>query len=179
MAGIDPDLLPQGLPDGWVAGTGKSLGAMVVGLRPSGEMHLGPTEWRLLSDELMLAGVDDLGDLYVTNLVKSQTDTALLREGHFEAAVPYLVEEVQRTVPKYVLALGQDVFQILTGTSLELPLYRGIWQRLADVFDWDVALVLGTFDPAYVLENPGKIGPFRRDVQEFATAWQARIEGLR
>jgi len=170
---IDPDLLPQALPDGWVSGSGRHMGGMVVFQAPEdgyeGE-KINPTEWRLLSDMLWDSGVLDQGDLYYTFLVKVPLDPERADE-QVEAAMPYLIEEIQHVVPRFVLALGQEVFGALGGTGLKLPLYRGNWYRLAEPFDWEEGLVLGTWSPREVLDNPKKGAPFRRDVGEFARAW--------
>ena len=179
MTRIDPDLLPQALPDGWVPGSGRHMGGMVVFQAPEPEFGgtmLAPAEWRLLSDMLWDSGVLDQGDLYYTFLVKVPLDAERADE-QVEAAMPYLIEEVQHVVPRFILALGQEVYDALTGTSLGLALYRGIWQRAADRFDWEEALVLGTWSPREVLDDRKKAEPFRRDVGEFSRAWRKGLDG--
>jgi len=152
------------------------MGAMIVVLSPFGEVHFHPTEGRLVMDMLWDSGVLDLGDIYITSLVKARV-TAGDEGGLIEASFPYLVEEVQNVVPRFTLALGETVWQTLTGLKLKLPLYRGIWHRLADPFDWDEGLVIGTWSPAEALADPRKAQAFRRDVGEFAGAWLARTDG--
>jgi uracil-DNA glycosylase family 4 len=169
----DPDLLPQALPEGWLAGTGPHKGAMVVCQWPAeGGQHFSPTEKRLLADALAAGGLE-WGDLYVTGLIKMPRTSAYVWD-QVAAASPYLAEEIQHVVPRFVLALGPLAFQALTGTKQELSLYRGIWYRLAEVYDWDEAVVLGTWSPAAVLEDPRKrAAQFERDAAEFARAWAA------
>jgi len=163
------------LPDDWLPGEGPHLGAMVVNLQRGGplERHIRPTEWRLLVDALADGGMEP-GDLYVTSLIKAPGRDALLSEGLADISFAYLADEVQHTVPRFILALGQQVFTALTGSELELPLYRGIWQRLDERYDWDEALVLGTYAPADVLRYTAKMAPFRRDAAEFARAWSSK-----
>jgi len=175
---IDPDLLPQALPDGWMPGSGKHLGAMVVTFAPPDHYlperspHFHPTAGRLLMDALFAAEVEELGDIYWTALVKVPLGENSSGALHIEAALPYLVEEVQHVVPLYVLALGQKVFSALTGSVLGLALYRGLWQHLDERFDWEEALVMPTFSPAEVLDRPSLKAAFDRDVREFASAWR-------
>jgi hypothetical protein len=171
---VDPDLLPQPLPDGWLAPRGRHLGAMVVTYEPYGSRwgpwsHFHPTAFRHLTDCLYAAGNESVTDVYFTSVIKRQG-------GDLDAAMPFLVEEVQRLVPGRVLAVGQQAFDALTGLDLKLPLYRGIWHRLADPFDWEEGLVLGTWHPQEVLDDPrGKAAQFARDVREFVSAWKRAL----
>jgi len=169
---MSPALDALGLPDGWQEGVGPHMGAMVVVLQPPSVLthQMGATEWRLLADQLYMGGMD-VAALYATALVKKPGDDAPT----VEESIPYLAEEIQRTVPRYILALGQEVYTALTGLQSELALYRGIWQRLADRYDWDEALVIGTWTPAEALENPARMSPFRRDVREFARVWKSKF----
>jgi len=177
---IDPDLFPQPLPDEWVPGEGLHLGAMIVGEAP------GESEWRekrpfvgrsgqLLRRELVAAGLSP-EDMYITNIVKvwprdEKGKTRTPNRQEIEAALPFLKDEIQHVVPKYILALGNQAFRTLVGTDLGISLYRGFWHRLDESFDWDEALVLPTFHPAYILRNINKIDIWRRDLTEFAMAW--------
>lgn len=179
------DLMPQALPEGWVPGEGMHLGAMIVGEAP------GKNEWeqkrpfvgdsgQLLRKELVAAGLNP-DDMYITNIVKiwPRTDEGKTRapnELEIEAALPYLVEEIQHVVPKYILALGAPAFHTLVGTNLGISLYRGFWQRLDEKFDWDDALVLPTWHPAYILRQPQQKKTWRRDLTEFATKWLKGVE---
>lgn len=167
----DPDLLPQALPEGWLAGTGPHKGAMVVCQWPAGDgEHFSPTEKRLLADLLAEGGLE-WGDVYATSVVKVPRTPAYIWD-QVSAAAPYLAEEIQHVVPRYVLALGPVAFRALTGSMQELSLYRGIWYRLAEKYDWDEAVVLGTWSPAAVLEDPKKrAAQFERDVLHFAKTW--------
>jgi uracil-DNA glycosylase len=156
-----------------VPGRGKHLGAMVVTLRPN--QH--PTEYRLLSDALSPTGELDPGDLYWTSLVKAPPDGLPTTDSQVEAGIPYLAEEVQHVVPRFVLALGAQVFRALTGSPLAMPLYRGMWTRLDDPFDWDEGLVMATWSPEEALSLGGyAVAAFRRDVGEFVRAWRKGME---
>jgi hypothetical protein len=171
VARIDPDLLPQPLPEGWMSGAGRHLGAMVVSLAPeAAEIRFGATEWRLLTDAFCDAAPVEPRDIYFTSVAK-------VPGGDPAAALSYLVEEVQSVVPRYILALGQGAFAALTGTSLGLALYRGLWQHLDERFDWDEALVLGTHSPADALERRSRRVAFRADVAEFVRAWREGRDG--
>lgn len=171
MNRFDTDLMPQALPEGWVPGEGLHLGGMIVGEAP------GVLDWeekrpfmseagQLLRKELIASGVHP-EDMYMTNVVKVMSSGP----GEIEAALPYLKEEIQHVVPKYILALGEVPYQTLTGSELGLTLYRGFWARLSEEFDWDEALVLPTYDPASVMRNTRLFKTWRRDLTEFATAW--------
>lgn len=184
---LDPDLLPQGLPAEWVPGEGLHLGGMIVGEAPS------RTEWekkspfvgtsgQFLRKELRAAGIFS-EDMYITNIVKiwprdDEGNTRPPSRAEIDAALPYLKEEIQHVVPKYILALGASTFRTLVGTELGLSLYRGFWQRLDEKFDWEEALVLPTYDPAFILRPEGRrlIDIWRRDLTEFATTW---LKGVR
>lgn len=172
---IDPDLLPQALPEGWVPGAGRSMGAWVVSLYPLAPEYQ-PDAWRLLADELP---VDDLGNLYVTSVIKIAGPAArTLLDDMVEAARPYLIEEVQQLVPQFLLALGADAYRALTGLTHEMSLYRGNWQHLDEAYDWEGALVMPTWSPDEVLARPSaRGGQFRRDLTEFARAWAAESHG--
>jgi len=173
MNRIDLDLFPQALPQGWVSGEGLHLGGMVVGVAP------GNKEWeekrpfvgdtgQFLREELTATGLNS-DDMYLTNVVKVCRNDEI--QPLIDAALPYLKEEIQYVVPKYILALGEEVYQTLTGSILKIDLYRGIWSRLDEKFDWDEALVLPTYDPGIAMQNHRMLKVFRRDLTEFANAW--------
>lgn len=191
MSKIDLDLLPQSLPEGWVPGVGPHFGCMIVGEAP------GKTEWEVkrpfvgkagqfLRQELVNIGLDP-DYMYITNVVKvyppndgRTASTKTPSEDQIEAGLPYLIQEIQHVVPKHILALGSVAYQTLTGSALQISLYRGMWYRLAEQFDWEEALVLPTYHPAYVMRNLGNthlLKVWRRDLTEFATAWLKGVPG--
>lgn len=172
-----PGLLKEaGYSDHYVAGMGMHMGAMVVGEAPGeqedeiGTPFIGRSG-QLLRDELEAAGINPR-NVYITNVVKWRPPkNRTPKQDEIDANLPYLIEEVQKGVPRYILALGNVAFKTLVGTDLGVTLYRGFWQRLDEKFDWEDALVLPTFHPAYMLYNPGMLNTWRRDLTEFAVRW--------
>lgn len=164
------------LPKGWIPGKGLHLGGMIVGEAPGateeaeGEPFVGASG-ALLRDTLSVYGVDP-AEMYITNVVKWRPpNNATPNAEDIEKGLPYLEDEIQHVVPRYILALGNTAFQTLVGTELGITLYRGFWRRLAEGFDWEEALVLPTFHPAYVLRDRSKLPIFQKDVGEFAKTW--------
>lgn len=169
--------------DEFVPGLGAAHGAMVVGEAP------GKVEWELKlpfqgpSGQLLNSVLESLGinrdDLYITNVVKSLPENVIYskysnapRPEEIELWKPVLKEEIHKTIPMYILALGSVAYKTLTGSIYNVSLYRGMWYPLDEYWDWDLALVLPTFHPAAVLRDRRKMPIFERDIKLFIDTWR-------
>ena len=105
----------------------------------------------LLDRALLAAGVSR-DDVMVTNAVKcrppaNRTPTLAERKACF----PYLLEEIRRTDPYVILALGNAALASLLGRS-GVSSMRGHWYRLdRERETW----VMPTWHPAYVMYQGG------------------------
>lgn len=174
----------------WATGRSAVLGEgpqgaqlMLVGEQPGdeedkrGRPFVGPAG-RLLDRALAEAGVDR-GACYVTNAVKhfkyTQRGSRRLHQspdaGDIKLYRPFLMEEVERVAPHFLLALGATATHALMGRKLPLLKLRG--QVFEGPGDRPVML---TIHPSFLLRLPDpelREQEYARFVQELRFAGQA------
>lgn len=113
-----------------------------------------------LYKELLDVGID-MSDVKLNKAVKcfsSKTPTAKERKCCRE----YITEEVERTKPKYILALGSTALKTIKASKNSLRKNRG------KMFEWCGAKVIATHSPKAVLKSPNKLWEFRSDITYFS-----------
>lgn len=148
-------------------GTGsKKSKVMILGEAPGfreDEEHaafVGPSG-QLLREELSKVGLDPK-ECYISNVVKCrppENRTPNKTESK-TCAGTYLVQELEKVDPDFVLILGNSPLQALVGRS-GITKYRG--QTYGEE-----PLLFPTFHPAYVLRSPQHLPTFKSDLARFA-----------
>lgn len=109
----------------------------------------------------------NVGDIYFTPVLKcSDFDVSLTARQLKEHAAEFLVPELDRVNPKYILALGNEALQVVAGKS-GITKYRGKFFNRGD------AVVMSTISPSAVNRNPGMKNGYMADLR----LWSKRIRG--
>jgi DNA polymerase-1 len=121
--------------------------------------------------ELKELGLDP-SKIYFTPVIKCRDfDTSLTTKQLKEHAAKYLLPEIERINPKYILALGNESLQVMAGKS-------GIMKYRGKPFDHGDAIVMATISPSAVNRNPGQKPGYMADMRLFANRVLEREQGI-
>lgn len=110
----------------------------------------------------------DVGEIYFTPVIKcSDFDTSLTARQLKAHAADYLIPELEEVKPKFILMLGNESLNVVTGKS-------GITKYRGKFFNALGAEVMGTVSPSAVTRNPGQKPAYLADLRLFAN----RVRGL-
>lgn len=124
-----------------------------------------------LENELTSMGLD-VGEIYFTPVIKCRDfDVTLSNKKLKEHAAEFLVPELDRIKPKYILALGNEALLATVGKS-------GITKYRGKAFDRGEAVVLATVSPSAVKRNPGQKPGYLADLRLFANRVKGRSTGI-
>lgn len=127
---------------------------------------------QLLEQQLTEMGLN-VSDIYFTPVIKCRDfGLSLSNKQLREHAAEYLIPELDRIKPKYILALGNEALLALTGKS-------GITKYRGRVFDRpDGSKVTATLSPSAVKRNPGQLPGYLADMRLFANRTKNRAVGI-
>lgn len=115
----------------------------------------------------------DVGSIYFTPVIKCRDfEVSLTNKQLKEHAAEYLLPELERIKPDYILALGNEALLVLTGRS-GITKYRGKTFDLANG-----GKVIATLSPSAVKRNPGQMPGFMADLKLFANKTKGREFGI-
>ena len=113
-----------------------------------------------LLDKIIIAMKLRREDCYITNIVKCRPpENATPTPDQFGACKPYLVRQIERVRPRFLVALGAPAGQVLTGKPDSVIRMRGRLHRWGDI-----PLVV-TYHPAALLRNAEYKRPAWADLQ--------------
>ena len=72
----------------------------------------------------ILKDIGILEQSYVTNLVKCSTESNSVMNGHMEACLPILKQEIDEVQPEIVIAMGTPAYQFLAKQEIGFPLIK-------------------------------------------------------
>lgn len=111
----------------------------------------------------------DLTNVYFTPVIKCRDfEITLSNKKLREHAEQYIIPELARIKPKYILALGNEALLATTGKS-------GITKYRAKPFDAHGAVVMATLSPSAINRNPGQKPGYIADLRLFAN----RVNGVK
>jgi uracil-DNA glycosylase family 4 len=134
---------------------------MVVGKMPDSKIYRA----RLIAD-LDSVGLDT-NDMYFASALKCLTFEQNPSNADVKACRLYLEQEILDVRPQYILALGNEALQSLTGRS-------GITTYRSRILDHNGIPVIPTISPSAAKRNPGQRGSFISDLRFFA----AQVNGI-
>lgn len=153
-----------------VAGEGpKHAEVMVVGEAPGadeddeGRPFIGKSG-QLLRNQLRR---NDLTDVYITNVVKCRPpDNRAPETSEIKACKEYLLDEIERVAPKYVVALGATAAKTLFSGKSKVTQHHGAF------VDDPKRAYRGyiAYHPAYTLRDPTKLPAFIQDLSRLSRA---------
>lgn len=114
----------------------------------------------------------DTSKIYFTPVIKcSDFETSLTTRQLKDHAALYLYPELERINPKFILGLGNESLQVLTGKS-------GITKYRGKPFDYGNAIVMSTLSPSAITRNPGQKPGYLADLRLFVNRVKDRTTGI-
>lgn len=111
----------------------------------------------------------DLSRVYFTPVIKCRDfDVTLTNKQLKDHAAEYLIPELERIKPKYILALGNESLLATVGKS-------GITKYRGKPFDFNDAVVMATLSPSAINRNPGQKPGYIADLRLFIN----RVNGVK
>ena len=115
----------------------------------------------------------DVSKIYFTPVIKCRAfDLSLTNKQLKDHAAEYLLPELERIKPKYILALGNEALLTVVGRS-GITKYRGKTFTGADG-----AEVIATISPSAVKRNPGQLPGYLADIRLFSNKVRGRKVGI-
>lgn len=129
---------------------------MVIGTRRNSGAYQS-----LLEMQLTEAGLN-VGDIYFTPVIKCRDfDVTLTNKQTKEHAAEFLLPEIRKVKPKFILLLGNESLLSVLGKS-------GITKYRGRAYDFEGATVMATVSPSAVKRNPGQLPAYIADLRLFA-----------
>lgn len=114
----------------------------------------------------------NVGDVYFTPVIKcSDYETTLTTKQMKDHAAEYLLPELDAINPDYIMVMGNEALQAVTGKS-GITKYRGRF------FDRGTSVVMGTVSPAAVTRNPGQKPAYIADLRLFVNRVHGKATGV-
>lgn len=133
----------------------KDASIMVVTSRPNSE-----TFSKVLHGHLADAGIDP-ALCYFASAIKCRNFEMSIGRKDVKACAPYLEAEIQEVRPDWVLVMGNEALQSVTGHS-------GIMKYRGRVIEGNGRKIMPTISPAAISRNPGQIASYMADLRFFA-----------
>ena len=110
--------------------------------------------------ELILLGARlRKSDIFITSLLRCKPTTTQNIDLCFKLCEPYLKNEFKIIKPYVIVALGEDVFERLSGVAVaNYEAIRG------NVMKFQNTLLMPTFSPYFIIKNPSKQDAFLQDL---------------
>ena len=152
---------------------GEPSGVLLLGQSPGevedqqGRVFVGPTG-KFLSDATAAAG---LTDFFVTNPIRCMIPAkAKVNPEWLKACKPYLAEELAEQQPKYILVMGNEALQSLTGHR-DIVKHTGkmVWSDKWGAWIYPIP------HPSSVLYNRGTEESWKRELTQFARIVQGQV----
>lgn len=122
--------------------------------------------------ELTQLGLD-VGEIYFTPVIKcTDYNTSPTNKQLKAHAQDYLIPELERVKPQFILALGNEALLAITGKS-------GITKYRGRTFEAMGAKVVSTISPSAVNRNPGQKPAFLADLRLFVNNVMDRSAGIK